>query len=151
MHSQALRLEYLCFLTTSMLSLRIDCIAHCVIKSSFYCSSAHAQQLLFWRRYTVDGPRIPCLLIEPHAWKSWEEPLLWKGKAFRCLFKRYLRCSRFLLLFQSSLRLQCFFDVLRRSRDQHIMSFINKHVQQHPNLCWREILLLVLLWIYFKS
>jgi len=35
-HYHALRLEYLCFLTTNWLSLRTDCSAHCVIKSCFF-------------------------------------------------------------------------------------------------------------------
>jgi len=60
--SRILSLEYLCFQTTSMLTLRIDCGARCVTKCCFYFCSVHVQQLSHWRSCTVGGPWTPCLL-----------------------------------------------------------------------------------------
>ena len=58
-----LSLEYLCFLTTNMLSLRFDCSARCVSKSCFHFCSVHVQQLLYWRSCVVGGPRTLWLFI----------------------------------------------------------------------------------------
>ena len=55
-------LEYLCFLATNTLSLRIDCSARCIIKCCFYFYSMHVQNLSHWS-CTVGRPWTICLFI----------------------------------------------------------------------------------------